>query len=225
MVYDALQYDRQVKRTAQKHKQSKDTAARDEFLSGFTKSDTLTPVITLVVYFGSERWDAPRSVHQMFDQTYDEQLMSFVQDYKINLIEPAALRDEDLAKFTSDFGCVMQFLQGANDKQRMRELLAEGSPFENISTSAALVLNSCANMKIKINQNKETTDMCKALREIQQEAIDKAVGEAVEKNTVTSLLKTARALMANLSWSADQALQAMSVSESECATLKPMLQA
>ena len=98
----------------------------------------------------------------MFDQTYDEHMMSFVQDYKINLIEPAALSDEDLARFTTDFGCVMEFLQCANDKQRMRELLSEGSPFESISTSAALVLNSCANIKIRINQNKETTNMCKA---------------------------------------------------------------
>ena len=76
-------------------------------MSGFTKEDHLIPVITLVVYFGDQRWDAPRSVHQMFGQTYDEHLMSFVQDYKINLLEPAALSDEDLAKFTSDFGCVM----------------------------------------------------------------------------------------------------------------------
>ena len=98
----------------------------------------------------------------MFGQTYDEQLLSFVPDYKINLLEPAALRDEDLAKFTSDFGRVMEFLQCANDKQRMQQLLQDGSPFESISTSAALVLNSCANMKIRINQNKESTDMCKA---------------------------------------------------------------
>ena len=262
MVYDALQYDGQVKRTAQKHRQHKDKLAHDEFLSGFTKEDHLTPVITLVVYFGSERWDAPRSVHQMFDQTYDERLLSFVPDYKINLLEPAALSDEDLEKFTSDFGHVMDFLRVANDKQRMKELLAEGSPFESISTSAALVLNSCANIKIKINQDKETTDMCKALQEIQQEAVDKAVREeqkkqqaavdkavekaveetvekeqkkqqeavdkaverTVAKTTVNSLLKTARALMANLSLSADQALQAMSVSETDFATLKPMLQ-
>ena len=55
--------------------------------------------------------------------------------------------------------------------------------------------------------------MCKAIQEMKEEA------------AVNSLLKTARALMANLSWSADQALQAMSVSESDFATLKPMLQA
>ena len=57
--------------------------------------------------------------------------------------------------------------------------------------------------------------------EIQQEAIEKAV----EKNTVSSLLKTARALMETLHLSGEQALKAMKVSDSECATLRPMLQA
>ena len=212
MVYDALQYDRQVKAAAQKHRRGKDTPASGEFLSGFTKEDRLIPVITLVVYFGADRWDAPRSVRQMFDQTYDERLLSFVQDYRINLIEPAALSDDELARFTTDFGRVMEFLKVSNDKQRMQSLLAKGSPFESISTSAALVLNSCTNMGIRINQNKEETDMCKAIQEMTQEA------------TVNSLLKTARALMSNLSLSVDQALLAMSVSESESAALKPMLQ-
>ena len=133
--------------TAQKHRRGKDKLTGEEFLSGFTKEDHLIPVITLVVYFGSEKWDAPRSVHQMFgqtDQTYDEQLLSFVPDYKINLLEPAALREEDLAKFTSDFGRVMEFLQRTNDKQRRNKLLQEGSPFEKISTSAALVQHLCS---------------------------------------------------------------------------------
>ena len=125
--------------TAQKHKRGKDKPTNGEFLPGFTKEDRLTPVITLVVYFGTERWDAPRSVHQMFDQTYGEHMMSFVPDYKINLLEPAALSDEDLAQFTTDFGRIMEFLQCSNDKQRRNELLAEGSPFERSSTSAALV--------------------------------------------------------------------------------------
>ena len=121
------------------------------------------------------------------------------------------------------------------------------------STCAAQVRNACANMRIQINQDKEKTNICKhivqsityALHiEIQQEAIEKAVGEAVEKEqkkqqeavekavektvektTVNSLLKTARALMETLQLSAEQALKAMKVSDSERAALRPMLQA
>ena len=69
-------------------------------------------------------------------------------------------------------------------------------------------------------QDEAVEEACKALREMQQEAVDIAVAE----NTVNSLLRTAKALMKNLSLSADQALSAMNASESECAILKPMLQ-
>ena len=118
--------------------------AHDEFLSGFAKSDTLTPVITLVVYFGCQRWDAPCSLHQMFaDTAGDKHLMRFVPDYTINLIEPATLSEEQLARFTTDFRQVMEFLKWSNDKHRISELLSEGSPYESLSTSAALVQHWC----------------------------------------------------------------------------------
>ena len=77
-------------------------------------------------------------------------------------------------------------------------------------------------------QQEAVDKACKALQEIQQEAIAKAVAEEKKKQqetAVNSLLKTARALMANLSLSVDQALLAMSVSDSERAALRPMLQA
>ena len=247
-VYDMLQYDKQVKTIAEKHKQSKDKMTSGEFLSGFTKSDTLIPVITLVIYFGAEKWDAPLSIHEMFAQSknheskYDARLMKFVQNYKINLIEPVSLTDDELKKFTTDFRQVMEFLKYSNDKQKMQELLRMDSSYKNISTQAALVLNACTNIGIKINQNKEKTNMCKAIQEMQQEAVDKAckalqemqqeaVDKAVEQTVQKerekrqeSILSAAKSLMTNLSWSADQALSSMNVSESECVALKPMLQ-
>ena len=247
-VYDMLQYDKQVKKIARTHKQSKDKMKSGEFLSGFTKNDTLIPVITLVIYFGAEKWDAPLSIHEMFAQRqnheseYYAQLMKFVQDYKINLIEPAALTDDELKMFVTDFRQVMEFLKYSNDKAKMQELLHEDSSYTEISTQAALVLNACSNIGIKINQNKEKTNMCRAIQEMQQEAVDKAckalqemqqeaVDKAVEqtaqkerKKRQESILSAAKSLMTNLSWSADQALSSMNISESECAALKPMLQ-
>ena len=142
--------------------------------------------------------------------------MKFVQDYKINLIEPAALTDDELKMFVTDFRQVMEFLKYSNDKQKMQELLREDSSYTEISTQAALVLNACSNIRIKINQNKEKTDMCKAIQEIKQEAVEEA--------TVNLLLRTAKALMETLHLPAEQVLEAMKVSENEQKTLTPMLQ-
>ena len=254
-VYDMLQYDGQIKKVAAEHRQKKDKMTSSEFLSGFAKSDKLIPVITLVIYFGAEKWDAPTSLYEMFGfNEENKDFMTFVQDYKINLIQPAALSDDELKKFVTDFKQVMKFLKYSNDKAKMRELLKEDSSYENISTQAALVLKSCANIGIKINQKEEKTNMCraiqemqdeavekacKAIQELQQEAVEEAVGiavaetvkkerekqqEAVKETAVNSLLRTAKALMETLHLPAEQVLKAMKLSESECAALKPMLQ-
>ena len=65
--------------------------------------------------------------------------------------------------------------------------------------------------------------MCKAIQELQQEAIEEAVGIAVAENTVNSLLRTAKSLMETLHLPAEQVLKAIKLSESESAILKPML--
>ena len=67
LLYDALQYARQVEETARVHRQNKDHKGRSrgEFLSGFYREDKLLPVITLVVFFSPKEWDGPRSLREM----------------------------------------------------------------------------------------------------------------------------------------------------------------
>lgn len=68
LVYDALQYARQVEQAAASHRQSGDYRGRggDAFLSGFLREDRLLPVVTLAIYFGPEPWDGPLSLSDMF---------------------------------------------------------------------------------------------------------------------------------------------------------------
>ena len=221
MIYDALQYSKQTRQAAASHRQDKDThLTAAEFLSGFTRDDTLTPVITLVVYFGAERWDAPRSLHQMFGKgASDERLMRFAPDYPINLIEPALLSEDQLARFITDFRQVMEFLKYSNDKQRISALLSEGSPYESLSTTAALVLNSCAGMGIKINQKEEKMNMCKAIQEIRQEGVEKGRAEGEVRGEYNTKVATARNFLAMGVLSIEQIAQGTGLSVGEVAAL------
>ena len=111
MLYDALQYARQVEESKRSYRQKKNTKMNSaEFLSGFRKEDKLMPVITLVVYFGEESWDGPQSIREMLN-TKDEVILSYVQDYKLNLIVPATIRDEEFDKFHTDLGAILQFIK------------------------------------------------------------------------------------------------------------------
>lgn len=49
--------------------QKKAAPTDGEFLSGFWKTDRLIPVITLVIYLGSDSWDAPLSLKEMYSIT------------------------------------------------------------------------------------------------------------------------------------------------------------
>ena len=47
MIYDAMNYGDQVNEAKKHHQKNKDYKSSDEFLSGFTLEDRLTPVITI----------------------------------------------------------------------------------------------------------------------------------------------------------------------------------
>lgn len=85
MGYDYHTYKKQYDDNAQRYKKCSEGLTRDEFLSRMKKTDKFIPVITIVVYYGSEPWDGARSLHEMLN--ISERVRPFVNDYKMLLIE------------------------------------------------------------------------------------------------------------------------------------------
>lgn len=71
--------------TAESQMSRKEEPTDGEFLSGFWKTDRLIPVVTLVIYFGSNNWDAPLSLKEMYSST-DSVILAHAPDYHVNLI-------------------------------------------------------------------------------------------------------------------------------------------
>lgn len=69
------------------------------------------PVITTVLYFGMEKWNAPRSIHEAIAKDIPEwnRVIELVPNYHINLIEVAFLPKEVREQFTSDFRIVTEY--------------------------------------------------------------------------------------------------------------------
>ncbi len=58
----------------------------DEFLSGMSKEEKFMPVITLVVYCGTEHpWDGARCLRDLLE--VDEERKGFVSNYRLNLYD------------------------------------------------------------------------------------------------------------------------------------------
>ena len=159
MIYDALNYGQQVSEKTKIHRDMKDIEG-DEFLSGFAKSDKLKPIVTLIIYFGAETWDGPRSLKEMFENM-DEKICPFVNNYKVNLLIPKEI--EDFTKFKTDFGKAMKYISVSDDEEAY-EKLAELDEYKNVNIETARLLNECVGMEIAIEKGAEEMEVCKAVK-------------------------------------------------------------
>ena len=189
MVYDSLHYASQVEEAARSHRRESGKNREDkaiaeecgleevvtgkkvssgEYLTGFYKEDRLIPVITLVVYFGPDKWDAPVCLHEMLSVT-DEEILAFVPDYKINLITPEGMSDEELDMFRTSLREVLMFIKYSKDKKQLKEHVENDPAFKNVEQKAGQVINVMTGVDFKMSESEEYVDMCQAMREIRED--------------------------------------------------------
>lgn len=200
-LYDVLEYARQVELIARKHREemkaqkklhsnTKDNVQRPtsgEYLSGFWKEDTLIPVITLVIHFSSEKWDAPLSLHEMFS-VKNEKILALVPDYRINFISPATMSEDDINKLQTSLREVMLYIKNSKDKEKLTSLVSADKRFRNLEREAINVINEITGSGLNISEieEKEDVNMCKAIDDLRQEAKDDTKLEDL-KNVMESL--------------------------------------
>jgi len=180
MVYDALEYAGQVENSARSHREAKQwPSTSGEYLTGFYKADRLIPVITTVVYFGSDTWNAPRSLHEMLS-VQDPEILSLVPDYRINLFSPAEIKDEELNKLQSNLREVMLFIKYAKDKRKLQELTSENSSFQSLELKAARVIDSITGIHLRFTETERSVNMCQAVQEMCDDAHAKGHAQGLQ---------------------------------------------
>ena len=168
----------QVEETAKSHKMSdKMPETRAEFLSGFYKTDKLLPVITLTLYFGADEWTAPKDLHGMISA--DEDILRFVDNYRLRLIAPAEISDEDFTKFHSELSLALKYVKYSKDKEKLIEIVSTDTAFKNVSRETADMVNIVTNSNLRYDSGKERVDMCEAIEGIRNDAKEEGVLETL----------------------------------------------
>ena len=208
MVYDALQYAKQVEEAVASHKLSGDYKGvdSDEYLSGFMKADHLLPVVTLVIYFASKEWDGPLSIHEMF-AGQDARVLAFVPDYKINLIAPAAIEDSEFEKFQTTLKEVLSCIKYSGNADKLQEVIGIDEKFRHLGRNEVDVLNACVNANLTMKKGEEVLDVCQAIQTI--------ADRAAEQKRMDTLLDNVKKLMERMGWSAEQSMDVLSIPESD----------
>ena len=184
-LYDFIYYARQVKQADRSYRNQDGKEDRldlswPEQMSGFRKEDRLIPVITVTIYLGASAWDGPRSIREMLN-TDDKQLLSFVQDYRIHLIAPYLMADDDFRKFRTDFGQLMEYIKYSTDDEKLDQITHEGDRYRNLDVDLVNLINEVTGKKLKFEVKEGKVDVCKAHEEMKRKAAEEAWEQANQR--------------------------------------------
>ena len=162
MEYDVREYLRQVK-------SNKGVQVR------------IKPIITIVMYWKADKWNQPVSVKDMFDKNTVRWLEynglgGYIQDYRMHLFEPGAVKEEDLEKFKTELKDVIAYVKYSKSTEALKDYNEKYKP--DLTKSTVTLINELTNSKYVFIEGKERLDMCEAFEGLIEEG--RAKGKAEE---------------------------------------------
>ena len=153
MEYDVREYLRQVK-------SNKGVQVR------------IKPIITIVMYWKADKWNQPVSVKDMFDKNTvrwleDNGLGGYIQDYRMHLFEPGAVKEEDLEKFKTELKDVIAYVKYSKSTEALKGYNEKYKP--DLTKSTVTLINELTNSKYVFIEGKERLDMCEAFEGLIEE--------------------------------------------------------
>lgn len=133
---DACEYWRQWKKLKAKHYKNHDLKTGAEYLSGLSSSDVLTAITTLVIYWGKEPWNAPKTIKEMLNiRNASPEIQNLFFDYAYHLLD--VRRFPHIEYFHTDLQWVFGFLQNSENKEKLNNYInSHIYEFENLAEDA-----------------------------------------------------------------------------------------
>ena len=170
MIYDTEEYEKQAAKIRKKVREEEKNLSAGEYLYGFKKDSRLKPVITFILYSGTEDWDGSHSLREMIDFTdIPEYLKEMTPDYKINVIEIRKLENTEC--FKTDVRQVFDFIRCSEDDVALSALVKNNPYYQSMEEDAFDLAVSYTNatelIKMKDYYRKDgKVNMCTAITKL-----------------------------------------------------------
>lgn len=186
LIYDTLEYLKQVRKINQKHRDNKDLKGK-EFLSQFAQEDRIVPTFTLVFYTGREKWNAAMELKELFaSSTYLENVSPFIGNWKLNLISVYDVKDTE--KYHGSLRKIFDLLKYVDDGDGMLSFVEQhGAEYSELDEAAMRLIYALVDIDFYVDEQEgKVSDMCKALDDIIKigEARGEAIGEAKKETSI-----------------------------------------
>ena len=173
MESEVIGYDMQRKEAYSLQRKSKRKFDKHEYLSRMKKGQKFIPIITLVIYVGRDKlWDGEKSLYGMLEM--DEDIKSFVNDFKLNLFDYHDYESFDMFKTENRF--LFEMLSCGKNKKKMQSILKNNVAYRELDKITVKTILGMIKVKVDLTKimridekGREVYDMCKAFDDYKQE--------------------------------------------------------
>ncbi len=166
MEYDTYSYKKQYDELSKEYIDSRERTD-DERLSKMKKTDKLSPVITIVIYYGEKPWDGAKSLKEMLE--VPDGMEAYVNDYPMHLIEvregEPALQDKDNMDLFEICRIIYNHTRSLAERKKQVIDYAEKNEVKEEVLKAA---GAAVGKKIELDR-KEGESMCTFFDELERE--------------------------------------------------------
>lgn len=180
LVYDSIRYLSEVHTIGKQNEKTgklKNCKLPGAYTSKFLKEDKLTPVITIVVYWGADKWTACRSLRELFPEDTPPEILKYTPDYTMPIVVPAEI--DDFGLFRTEAGDVLRFVAASGDKDKLQTLIEDYLADRPLDPESVHTLNVYLGTNIPVGE--EDVVMCKAIDEIRAESKNEGKNEGEAK--------------------------------------------
>ena len=143
---------------------------REQALKGAQKKKY--PVITVVLYFGTDRpWRRPLKLSDCMD--IPDELHRYFSDYQLNVFNIAFLPDETVEKFTSDFRIVADYF---SQVRKNKEYVPSKETMKHVDAVLKLMSVMTGDHRFeKAQREGEVHNMCEVMDRVEQRGMQKGI--------------------------------------------------
>ncbi len=180
MVYDACEYEHQIRAICRKHQEEGTFEEFRDRKSRMKKEDFLLPTVTVVLYLGEGHWEGKRRLTDLFPLPVyaAESSGNGICDYTFSLLEADFLSTEDHRTDLKEF---FQAMQCRQDRERLKMLLRSDG-FQRLGPETELAIAAHLNIRRLVRRmRKGEVPMCKAFDDLMREERRNGRKEGMEK--------------------------------------------
>ncbi len=212
MIYDGLAYMEQIDTAwSDTPKEKRKKLSQGEFMSRYKKGQLLTPVVTIVFYYGKEKWDGAKDLYGMLGMSKlpgeKNTLEKVIPNYRINLIDVNDMKN--IKNLQDDLQTMFGMLKYKKDKKKLRKYMMDNAEYFNsldeygYGTVAALLgegerfLNFVSKELKEHKEGKEEVPIvCKAIDDIYNDGIKLGKREGKREGRMEERIQIAQRMLA-----------------------------